>query len=124
MKKHSFDVEVACKVGVNAAAVYEYIRYWCARNAKAGKNEHNGEFWMFCSLKGFTEQFPYLTKSQVRVAIDKLVEARLVKVGEFNRASLDHTAWYTTCEKSHVDVLKIARRCAILERQYQLKNTI
>ena len=111
MSKHSFDVEIACKVGANAAAVYEYIRYWCARNAKAGKNEHDGEYWMFCSLQGFTEHFPYLTKNQVRVAISKLLDAGLIKTGEFNRASLDHTTWYTMCEKSHDDVLKITRRC-------------
>lgn len=112
MNKHSFDVEIACKVGANAAAVYEYIRYWCARNAKAGKNEHDGEYWMFCSLQGFTGHFPYLTKGQMKRVIDRLLEAGLIKTGEFNKRSLDHTAWYTTCQKQNVDVSKIEHRCS------------
>lgn len=97
MSKHSFDVEIACKVGANAAAVYEYIRYWCARNAKAGKNEHDGEYWMFCTAREFKEHFPYLSVDQINRSLKLLTDAELIKKGCFNKSPIDRTTWFTIC---------------------------
>ena len=55
--------------------------------------EHHGLLWFNVStqksaLQGRGEQFPYMSQRQNRTALRKLLDARLIRTGVFNRAPL------------------------------------
>lgn len=94
-KQHYFDVEVACKLGVNCSIIYTNISYWVTRNKSFGKHNHDGFFWSFCSVSGFMKYCPYLSEKQIRTSLLKLEDAGYIKSGEYNKVSYDRTKWYT-----------------------------
>lgn len=122
---NSFDTDVAKDVGVVPAVIYQNIKYWCEKNRTNGKNEYEGLWWTYNSVKAFCEQFPYLTKNQINTALEKLIEAGYIKKGCYNKVGFDRTAWYadlrvTISEKSEMDFGK--NRNPILENQKPIPN--
>ena len=97
--EHSFDVEIAQKVGINAAIIYKHIQFWCAKNKANDKHFYDGYYWTYNSTKAFAELFPYLANKEVRqaisYAINKLVEANLIAKAKYNKQNYDQTLWYT-----------------------------
>lgn len=93
--EHSFDVEIAIKVGVHAAVLYNNILHWVAWNKANDLNYKCGHYWSYNSMKAFAELFPYMTEKQIRVALDKLKDEGLIKVGHFNTDHRNRTNWYT-----------------------------
>ena len=100
MSRHSFDPEIAKKVGLNAAVIYQNIVWWCERNAVKGRNIHDGNAWTFNSISSFESLFDYLTAKQIRTALDKLEETKLLEVGNFNKDARDRTKWYAVSRDS------------------------
>lgn len=99
---HSFDPQIAARVGVNAAVLYQNIVWWCAKNAANRRNEHDGRFWTYNSVKAWAELFPYLTESKIRLALEKLESEGLILSGTFNDVGYDRTKWYCPFEKIHL----------------------
>lgn len=91
---HVFSTEAASKVGVNAAALLHDIAFWCRRNAVNGENIHDGKAWTYNSMDAWAEMYPYLSKKQVRLAIDKLIEGGYIVDGDWNQNRFDRTKWY------------------------------
>ena len=91
---HVFEVEVAEKYGVNAAILLHNLFYWCEHNRANGKCFHDGYYWTYNSAKAFTTLFPYMSEYQVRSSIQKLVDAGLVIIGNYNPSAYDRTTWY------------------------------
>lgn len=91
---HSFDPEIAQRVGVNAAVLYQNIVWWTQKNAANGRHFHDGRHWTYNSIKAFDALFPYLTQKQIRTALDKLEAEGLIVSGTFNKAGYDRTKWY------------------------------
>ena len=114
MSRHSFDPDIAAKVGLNAAVIYQNILWWCEKNAANGHNLHDGIAWTYNSLHAFDQLFPYLTKKQIRLALDKLEETGLVRVANFNKDPRDRTKWYApgAVPKGHLHLPERAKRCA------------
>jgi hypothetical protein len=102
MSMHSFDPQIAARVGVNAAVLYQNIVWWCAKNAANRRNEHEGRFWTYNSVKAWAELFPYLTGSQIRLALEKLENDGLILSGNFNEFGCDRTKWYCPSEQIHL----------------------
>lgn len=99
--EHSFDIDIAVKVGVNAAVIYNNILHWVAWNKANELNYKCGHYWSYNSMKAFAELFPYMTEKQIRGAVDKLKDEGLIKVGHFNTDKRNRTNWYTiTSEKA------------------------
>ena len=96
---HSFSVDVAKEVGVNAAILLQSIKFWCAKNKANGKNEHEGLYWTYNSVKAWQELYPYLGKSAIDSALKKLEERGYIRVGNFNKLAYDRTKWYAITEK-------------------------
>lgn len=120
---HSFDPEIAKELGINSAVIYHHIEYWCLRNQENEVNIYDGCAWCYFSLNELCVRFPYLSKNQIRFAIDKLIKSKMIKVGCFNRVTYDRTSWYALgsdpcvmshtpmCDTSHTDVLSATHRC-------------
>ena len=107
---HSFDPEIAKKVGVNAAVIYQNIVWWTQKNIANNKHYHDGRHWTYNSIKAFDALFPYLSSKQIRTALDKLEDAELILSGVFNRAGYDRTKWY--CPNCQIDLPKKANGIA------------
>lgn len=91
---HSFSVDVAKEVGVNAAILLQSIRWWCEKNKANGKHCHDGLYWTYNSVKAWQELYPYLGKSAIDSALKKLEERGFIKVGNHNKSAYDRTKWY------------------------------
>lgn len=105
MSRHSFDPEIAKQVGVNAAVIYQNIYWWCEKNAANGKHLHDGRFWTYNSVSAFDDLFPYLTRKQIRGALDKLLDVGLLVSGNYNEIAYDRTKWYSpTCPIPQADL--------------------
>lgn len=99
MSLHSFEPEIASKVGVNAAVIYQNIMFWTRKNAANGKHIHDGKVWTYNSVKAINTLFEYLSPAQIRTAIGKLLDAGLIFEGNFNQIAYDRTKWYgVSCE--------------------------
>jgi hypothetical protein len=99
---HSFDPQIAARVGVNAAVLYQNIVWWCAKNAANRHNQHDGRFWTYNSVKAWAELFPYLSAKQIRSSLDRLEEEKLILSGCFNASAYDRTKWY--CPETQPDL--------------------
>ena len=105
MSRHSFDPEIAKQVGINAAVIYQNILWWAERNAANNKHNYEGLWWTYNSIAAFGELFPYLTSKQIRTALDRLEEQKLIVSGSFNKSAYDRTKWYApTCPVGKFDL--------------------
>jgi hypothetical protein len=95
MSVHTFDTEIAKRVGLNAAVLYQNIVFWAEHNMRNRRHFHEGRWWTFNSRRAFMEQFDYLTEDQIRHALSKLEKAGLIKKGRFNQKGYDKTTWYS-----------------------------
>jgi hypothetical protein len=96
---HSFDIDVAREVGVNAAIMFNNFAHWYKENEANGRNYHDGKYWTFNKRSAFVKVYPYFSEKQIRTAIDKLVEAGLIEKGNYNKLAYDRTCWYTLTNK-------------------------
>lgn len=93
--QHHFEVEVAVKVGTNAAVLFDNIGYWVIYNQASETNIVDGKAWTYNSVKTYSELFPYLTAKQIMLSFAKLKEAGLIETGCFNADPKNRTTWYT-----------------------------
>ena len=96
---HFFDTEIAEAYGVNCAVIFNHIYYWCLKNEANGRNCFNGKYWTYNSVTALDKLFPYLSRKQIRTALDKLRDAGMTEEGVFNEDPRDRTKWYTISEK-------------------------
>jgi len=107
MSRHSFDPEIAAKVGLNAAVIFQNILWWAEKNAANNKHFHDGLWWTYNSVSAFADLFPYLTGKQIRTALTKLEDDGLLVSGSFNKSAYDRTKWYApTCPIGKSDLPK------------------
>lgn len=120
-----FDTKVAKICGANSAVILQNLYYWVKKNEANEKHFHDGFYWTYNSMKAFEELFDYMSKNQIRTAIDKLVDIGLVIKGNYNNDPFDKTAWYaltdkafnllepgdSICEKSHTRERNEPPRC-------------
>lgn len=99
MALHMFDPQIAQEYGVNAAIIFQNLAYWIERNRANEANFHDGRYWTYNSVRAFAELFPYLTDKQIRGALKKLEEGRMILVGNYNKSAYDRTRWYALAEK-------------------------
>lgn len=120
---HSFNVELASRIGLNSAIIFQHIHYWCTQNKKGGRNAieyeysdgSDGEaknvrkvfFWTYNSVQEYQETFPYLTYDQIRRCLEKLLKNGLLFSGVFNEVGYDRTKWYTVSPKG----VKLLKEC-------------
>ncbi len=92
--KDSFDINLAQKIGVYAAIVYDSLLYWIRTNKANGSNFRDGRTWSFNSVKKWKDYFPYLTEWQIRTALKTLLDIGLIRKGNYNKTAYDRTSWY------------------------------
>jgi len=100
---HSFSRPVAAKYGVNAALVLGYIAF----RISVSKNERDGKFWYYDTLDTIGQHYPYLSRSAVYEAIQRLTlnNGPLI-TGNFNKRKKDRTTWYAFRDEDTANDLK------------------
>lgn len=93
-RDHSFSIEIAAEVGVVAATIYRNLEFWIEKNEANERHFYEGRYWTYNSVAAFTKLFPYLTTKQIRLGLDKLIEAGLIGTGNFNPSAYDRTRWF------------------------------
>lgn len=101
--EHSFDVEVAKDVGVNAAIIYKNIQFWCLKNKANEKHFHDGYYWTYNTKKAFSELMPYFTARQVEYALNTLIKNNYIITGNYNSSAYDRTLWYADIRVENTD---------------------
>lgn len=98
---HSFNIDIAKKVGIAGAVLLNNIYWWVDKNAKNQINFYEDKYWTYNKKSAYLEQFPYLTENQLEYALTKLRDAGYIEVGNFNKSKYDRTLWYTLTEKAY-----------------------
>ena len=93
--EHSFDIEIAEKIGINAAVIYKNLLFWCLKNKANNKHFHDNNYWTYNSVSAFKELFPYLGDSQIKSALKKLEDEGYIAVGNYNKTPTDRTRWFS-----------------------------
>lgn len=86
-----FDVELARKIGVHEAIVFERIRHWC-RGPKS--HDIEGQSWIYNSFEDWERQLPFKART-IKTLIARLKELKLINVNEFNKNRYRRPNWYS-----------------------------
>ena len=97
--QHHFDVEIAQKVGILPAVLFNHFVFWNRKNEAEKRNLHDGEYWTFYSVSALKELFPYASEKQIRNALQRLIDNELIKTGNYNEDATNRTKWYTLGKK-------------------------
>lgn len=92
--KHYFDVDIAKKYGIQCAVILENLYFWIEKNKANERHFYDGHYWTYNSKKAFSELLPYMTPKQIDYAIKKMVEAKILITGNYNKSAYDRTLWY------------------------------
>jgi len=110
---HSFDIQLAATYGINAAIIIHHFQHWVSVNKRLNRNQHDGKTWTYQTLDEIAAHFPYLSREDVRGAIEllcngigrrskkeeKSFDPVLVK-GNYNKKKFDKTVWYAFADES------------------------
>ena len=86
--------ELAVAIGLNEAVVLQQVHYWCELNEKAGRNFHDGHYWVFNSYPEWQKQFPWWCEKTVKTTFSKLEKRNLLITANYNNKAMDRTKWY------------------------------
>lgn len=92
--EHSFNIELAKEYGVNSAILIKHLYFWIDKNRANNKHFIEDRYWTYNSVKAFSEMFSYLTEKQIRYALKKLEEEKIIVVTNHNETQYDRTLWY------------------------------
>ncbi|MGI5885420.1 MAG: hypothetical protein ACOX83_10735 [Candidatus Spyradocola sp.] len=98
--EHSFEVNLAAEVGVNAAILLKNIAFWCAKHRADHKHFYDGTYWTFSTVASFAELFPYMTNYGIIAALSKLEKCGYIRVGNYNEDRKDSTKWYAATDQA------------------------
>lgn len=108
---HIFDTEIATKYGMAEAILIANFQFWIAKNKANGTHNHDGRTWTYNSVEAYGLLFPYLTKHQIRRALESLVERGVLVTGNYNSSRVDRTKWYAFFDE-----------CIFIDAQMHLAN--
>jgi DNA-binding PadR family transcriptional regulator len=97
--KHCFDIELAKKVGINAAILLENIAFWVRENEANRRNYHDGKYWTYNTKHALHEQFPYMSEKQISTALQKLIDSGYIVKGHYCENARDRTLWYSLTDE-------------------------
>lgn len=92
--KHSFEIAIADKYGIEVAVVFDMFCFWINKNEANNYNYHDGKYWTFNSAKGFKKLFPYWSEKKIQRILQKMVDEDLIIKGNYNENPWNQTSWY------------------------------
>lgn len=89
-----FNAKAAKEFGLLAAFLLEYFNFWIKVNSEKGINYYDGCYWTFNNISNIAANYPYVSQRAVYTAVQKLIQAKIIKTGNYNRTKYDRTLWY------------------------------
>src|ERR1035441_8630385 len=100
---HSFSRVIAKEYGVNAAIVLGYI----GDKIQRSKHFYEGRQWYYETLDSLAERYPYLGRTAIHEAIQRLTSNNgPLVVGNYNKKCYDRTKWYAFRNVQTAQLLK------------------
>ena len=96
---HFFSETVAKECGITSAVILNHFAFWIKKNHASTRHHHDGYWWTHITTSGLQEIFTYMSRSQIKTAIKKLIDSELVISGNYNEDPFDRTRWYAITEK-------------------------
>jgi hypothetical protein len=90
MSKHSFNGQLADRLGITDAIILKYM----AARTRMSQNVRAGKHWFYMTGDDLAQKFPYISKSGVEKAIERLKAKACVEIGNYNKLSFDKTRWF------------------------------
>ena len=84
---------LATLIGLNEAIVLQQIHYWIKKRRSG--IDHQGKRWIFNSLDGWREQFPFWSQDTVKRALAALKSRGILLVEKLHENGLNRTNYYT-----------------------------
>lgn len=120
--EHHFNVELAKKIGVDCAVVFNHFVYWIQKNMANEKNFYDGHYWTYNSAVAMVKLFPYYTKKQIERIVNKLVSEGYLIKGNYNQSKYDRTAWYAITD---MGITKLPNgNLQVTKREFQNPETV
>lgn len=111
MKYCTFDTALAKTYGVNEAIILNCLIFWVEHNKANRINFHDGYYWTHNTIDAWSEILHFMTKNQIRTAIESLIKQGAVITGNYNAKQYDRTLWYAVkptvfaiCENNKMDL--------------------
>ena len=101
-QRHVFAVKDATDFGMIEALLLENFRFWIQRNQANETHFHANRTWTYNSVAAYQKLFPYLTKKQIRSAIDHLVDRGILLKDRFSKNPCDRVAWYAFADERNL----------------------
>jgi hypothetical protein len=133
-KRHYYNSDHAVKYGDREAIFIQNLRYWILYNKSNKKNHYKNRTWMYNTLTGLCQIFPFWTRNQLWTVINSLRAQKIIITDNFNHTKFDRTLWYAftneslflneenDMEKTNTDILKT--KLPYLENQKSNNKTI
>lgn len=97
-RRFSFDTEIAQKVGVSAAAMYDFLCE-CCRSPDAITRRKDGVDWVRVTFREMTVAMPFFNYGKARHCVSKLLDAELIKSEYGAEYGFDASMWYRIVEE-------------------------
>lgn len=97
--EHHFNIDLAARFGILEAIILNNLQFWLRKNAANNANFFDGSYWTYNSVHAYAELFPYASEKQIRTALKKLVNAGILKTGNYNKSAYDRTLWYALTDE-------------------------
>lgn len=105
-----FDSEVAQKLGVNGAILFQNILYWTKVNRANRRNFIQGRYWTYNSYEAFQQTFPFFSKNTIKYEMQKLERDGYILSDNFSKNRMDHTKWYAVSDKAIVEFPSLGKK--------------
>ena len=93
--EHSFNVELATRLGVEKAVIIHNMYFWINHNAKNNKNVYDNSVWTYNSASAFGKLFPYIKDRTISRYLLELERDGYIKTGNYSDNIFDKTKWYS-----------------------------
>lgn len=92
---HYFDTDIAKNHGINAAILFQNLIHWCGIKIANNETHEDGYAYIYNSVAAWADLFPYLSPKQIRSALQKLEDAKLIASrSDLNKLAYDRTKHY------------------------------
>lgn len=102
--EQKFNVGLSIKYGIIEAILLENFRRQIFINTTQNQNYHSDRYWFSATSESLTNLFPYLTRSQIRISINKLILSDLILRKKHHKERFDQTCWYAFTDKGLMTV--------------------
>ncbi len=81
--------------GIDEALILQQVHYWVVTNQRAERNQFDGYFWTYNTVKAWAEQFSFVwSESTIKRIFSRLERRGLLVSSRFNKSNIDRTKWY------------------------------